>query len=196
MFQIEAIPIDTRTVVTEGTWHGLFSQVQKRAYRMACLELGHADLAWDMVQEAALTLMRRYAGRPPEELVPLFYRILQNRIRDQHRRHTLERVLGLWTHRAAEDSDPLDQAAESSSTPERQSMDRELGNAIQAALVRLAPRQRQAFLLREWEGLNIGETAVAMGCSAGSVKVHHFRALRHLREWLADWTPEGYFHEP
>ncbi|MEY2342480.1 sigma-70 family RNA polymerase sigma factor [Acidithiobacillus sp. IBUN Pt1247-S3] len=195
MFRIEAIPIDTRAVVTEESWHSLFSQVQKRAYRMACFDLGQTDLAWDMVQDAALTLMRRYANRPPEELVPLFYRILQNRIRDQHRRQTLERVLGFRSRRNEEDSDPLDQVAESSPTPERQSMDRELGKAIQVALVQLAPRQRQAFLLREWEGLSVEETATAMGCSAGSVKVHHFRALRRLRERLADWTPEGYFHE-
>lgn len=73
-----------------------------------------------------------------------------------------------------------------SAGPEAQASGRELGAHIEWALAQLPSRQREAFLLREWEQLSVEETALAMVCGAGSVKVHHFRALRRLRTLLAD----------
>lgn len=196
MYCSDSSRLDARVDLNSIVWQRLFSQIQSRAYRIACLDLGQTDLAWDLVQESAIALMQSYGDRPSEEFVPLFYRILQNRIRDQHRRQKLERILGLWSDRKEGDPDPMDLLADPAPSPEGVLTNQELSKAIHAAIQKLPSRQRQAFLLREWEGLSIEETAIAMGCSTGSVKVHHFRALRHLREYLADWTPEGYFHEP
>ena len=58
-----------------------------------------------------------------------------------------------------------------------------------APMAVLPERQRQVFILREWRGLSIRETAQTLGCSENSIKQHHFRAMRTLRKQLAEvWT--------
>ncbi len=52
---------------------------------------------------------------------------------------------------------------------------------LEAALARLPVRQREAFQLRVWEGLSVDDAALAMSCSAGSVKTHLFRAMQALK---------------
>jgi RNA polymerase sigma-70 factor (ECF subfamily) len=164
--------------------------VELKAFKIAQASLRHEDDALDAVQDAMLQLARAYSERPAEEWKPLFYRILENRIRDMQRRRTVRgRVISWLPFRGDDDDDEMDPIAQAPS-PEPQPTKRlELDQAMTAlekALGELPPRQRQAFMLRTLEGLDVAETATAMGCSQGSVKTHYFRAVHALRAQLGE----------
>ena len=165
--------------------------VERRAFRIAQIALSHEADALDVVQDAMLQLSTRYASRPAEEWKPLFYRILQNRIRDvQRRRSVRNRVMAFMPWRSDEDEDEIDpiaQAVDKEPLPPAQLEGDEMMQALQKALTELPQRQREAFLLRNFEGLDVAETAAAMKCSQGSVKTHYFRALQALRSKLGEF---------
>jgi RNA polymerase sigma-70 factor, ECF subfamily len=165
--------------------------VELKAFKIAQMALRHEDDALDAVQDAMLQLARAYADRPASEWKPLFYRILENRIRDMQRRRTVRgRVIAWLPFRGEEDEDEPDPIAQAPS-PEPQPVRRleldEAVGALQKALEELPRRQQQAFLLRTLEGLDVAATAAAMGCSEGSVKTHYFRAVQTLRAQLGDF---------
>ena len=165
--------------------------VELKAFKIAQTALRHEDDALDAVQDAMLQLARAYADRPAQEWKPLFYRILENRIRDMQRRRTVRgRVIAWLPFRGEEDDDEPDPIAQAPS-PEPQPVRRleldEAVGALEKALGELPRRQQQAFLLRTLEGLDVAATAAAMGCSEGSVKTHYFRALQALRAQLGDF---------
>ncbi len=51
---------------------------------------------------------------------------------------------------------------------------------IETEIQRLPNRQREAFIMRYWQDMDVAETAAAMGCSEGSVKTHCSRATHTL----------------
>ena len=165
--------------------------VELKAFKIAQTALRHEDDALDAVQDAMLQLARAYAHRPEQEWKPLFYRILENRIRDMQRRRTVRgRVIAWLPFRGGdgddEEPDPIAQAPSPEPQPvKRLELDEAVG-ALEKALGALPRRQQQAFLLRALEGLDVAATAVAMGCSEGSVKTHYFRAVQALRAQLGD----------
>jgi RNA polymerase sigma-70 factor (ECF subfamily) len=165
--------------------------VERKAFRIAQIALSHEADALDVVQDAMLQLSSRYASRPAEEWRPLFYRILQNRIRDvQRRRSVRNRVMALMPWRSEEEDDEVDpvaMAVDSAPLPPVQLEGDEIMQALEQALAQLPQRQREAFLLRNFEGLDVAETAAAMKCSQGSVKTHYFRALQALRTRLGEF---------
>ena len=167
------------------------ASVELKAYKIAQAGLRHQDDALDAVQDAMLQLARAYSNRPEEEWKPLFYRILENRIRDMQRRRTVRgRVMAWMPFRRDEDDEDNDPIAQAPSNDlpavARLEID-EAMVALDAALEQLPQRQRQAFLLRNLEGLDVAQTAQSMGCSEGSVKTHYFRALQALRLKLGDF---------
>ncbi len=164
--------------------------VERRAFKIAQIGLRNPDDALDAVQDAMLQLARRYANRPSEEWPPLFYRILKNRIRDcQRRRKVRARVMAWLPARDDEDAmpDPIETAASHDPAPgERAQIDQTL-RALEQAVGELPERQQQAFLLRNFEGLDVMATAAVMGCSEGSVKTHYFRAVQTLKARLGEF---------
>jgi RNA polymerase sigma-70 factor (ECF subfamily) len=164
--------------------------IEKRAFRIAKLSLRDHDDALDVVQDAMISLARNYAGHPEEQWRPLFYRILRNRITDyQRRRRVRQGVIAWWPGTANDDGppDPVESAPDPSGTPDQQLEGEELLERIGRVLAGLSGRQREAFMLRNFEGLDVAQTAIAMGCSEGSVKTHYFRAVQALQQQLGEW---------
>jgi RNA polymerase sigma-70 factor (ECF subfamily) len=170
-----------------------FAASEQRAFAHARYALGDPDDALDAVQDAMLSLVRRYAQRPQQEWPGLFYRILENRIRDMQRHRVVRRrVLG-WLPGFADDdesgADPMARAPDDAAVePSRAAA----GDAAMASLYRavqaLPRRQRDAFVLRSMHELSVDATAATMGVTSGSVKTHYSRAVRKLREQLqAHW---------
>jgi RNA polymerase sigma-70 factor (ECF subfamily) len=167
---------------------------ERRAFRQAHFAVRDEDAALDIVQDSMMRLAEHYGDRPAGELAPLFQRILQNAIRDHYRRSRTRAgqtiSLSAFEHEEDEVSDPLetldiDPDQQRFATPHAALLQQETLEHIEAALQALAPRQRQAFLLRYWEGLDIAATAMVMGCTEGSVKTHCSRATHALAAALS-----------
>lgn len=162
-------------------------QVQQRALGMARLATGSTDDALDLVQDAMCAFVRAYRDKPPNDRKPLFYRCLNNRIVDWHRkRQRRGRWLLPWSSGAELHTDGPDAGAVAAPAlrPDNVQADADFAEALDQSLRALPVRQRQVFLLRAWEGLNVAETATALRISGGSVKTHYFRALNALRQAL------------
>lgn len=169
--------------------------VERRAFKQAVFAVRDEDAALDIVQDAMLRLAEKYGHRPVEELPLLFHRIVQNAIRDWYRR---QKVRSLWTTllsslgagRGEEDDyDPLEtlEAADGSNveeSPAAQLEQSQVLEIIEQEIAKLPSRQREAFIMRYWEELDVAETARAMGCSEGSVKTHCSRATHALASAL------------
>ena len=174
---------------------GFLAQTERRAFKQAMFAVRDEDAALDIVQDAMLKLTENYADKPAAELPMLFQRILQNTIHDHFRR---QKVRSTWTtllsafgsrEERDDDYDPLEtlQAkSDSNATADPAGIVEQMQTVgvIEQALSRLPARQREAFLLRYWEELDVAETAAAMGCSEGSVKTHCSRAVHALAEML------------
>ena len=164
--------------------------VEKRAYRIAKFSLRDHDDALDVVQDAMISLARNYAGHPEEQWRPLFYRILRNRVTDyQRRRRVRQGVIAWWPGTAQDDGppDPVESAPDPSGAPDQQLEGEQLLERIERALAGMSSRQREVFMLRNFEGLDVAQTAIAMGCSEGSVKTHYFRAVQALQKQIGEW---------
>ena len=171
----------------------VLASAERRAYKQAVFALRDDDTALDVVQDAMLKLSEHYSDRPAQELPLLFTRILQNSIHDVFRR---QKVRSTWITLFSSfggsqenDEDPLEtleamhgtEAAESAADRAERS---QIVGIIEQEIARLPARQRQAFLLRYWEDMDVAETAATMGCSEGSVKTHCSRATHALARAL------------
>lgn len=164
--------------------------VERRAFKQAVYAVRDADNALDVVQDAMIKLAERYGDKPLAELPMLFQRILQNTINDFFRR---QKVRTTWTTlfsslSVGEENEEFDflgslEAEQGSSQAENAADKVERAQvlaAIDAEIMKLPARQREAFLMRYWEDMDVAETAAAMGCSEGSVKTHCSRATHAL----------------
>jgi RNA polymerase sigma-70 factor (ECF subfamily) len=165
------------------------AEIERRAFRMAQVALRDADDALDVVQDAMLKLTKNYASKPSSEWRPLFYRILENGIRDLQRRRSVRNRIMAWLPGPKEDpeneaQDPLESVADAATPIPEALMQDQAMQQLEISLRALPGRQREAFMLRNFEGMDVAETAAAMGCSEGSVKTHYSRAVHALREQL------------
>lgn len=178
--------LDNRTALND-----FLQGVERRAYRMAVIATGDHEDALEIVQDAMFKLASKYVEKPAAEWPPLFHRIMQSTIRDWYRRNKVRQgVLRLFGGNDPEQEYGADAYAGSVSLqPEQRVKSDDAVEVLDRALRDLPLRQQQAFLLREWEGLDVKATAAAMGVSEGSVKTHFSRAIHTLRDRLEGYWP-------
>ena len=173
-----------------ATLDAFLAQVERRAFRVAELNLRQREDAMDAVQDAMLRLVKHYRDKPAGEWAPLFWGILRRRIVDLQRRRKVRSIVVGWLGGGRDDEGdelPSWEPADHGPGPLDRLQDAQSWGDLSAALCELPRRQREAFMLRMLEGLDVAETAQAMGCSEGSVKTHLSRAMQKLREQLEDW---------
>lgn len=168
---------------------------ERRAFNMALMATGNRDDALEIVQDSMYKLVQKYSQKEPADWGPLFTRILQNRIKNWYRRQSLT---SRWFARTGVSDDSGREQTFTSegefavqlsqSTPAADAQQQGFMRALEDALRNLPLRQQQVFLLRAVQGLDVGETASAMGCSKGSVKTHYSRALEKLKQQLAEYS--------
>lgn len=189
---VAAFTSDTRVASTQEI-DAFLAGIERRAFKHAMFAVQDHHAALDIVQNAMMKLVERYADKPAGELPLLFQRILQNAIHDHFRRARVRdfwvRVVSPLRDQDEDNAETLESLsahsdAERPPTPEAEVASQRNIEAIEQALSELPPRQREAFLLRYWEEFDVTETARVMGCSEGSVKTHCFRATNALAEKL------------
>ncbi len=157
------------------------ADIEKRAYQMTILATSsHAD-ALDLLQDTMIKVVTKYQSKPQNEWKPLFYKILQNRIRDWHRHQKVRSMLCFWKT----DEEEMWQGSSLDSgyreEPEYNVVNSQKQQAALKNLQSLSMKQQQCFLLRSWEGMSVAQTADIMNCSQGSVKTHYSSLLFYLR---------------
>lgn len=168
--------------------------VEKRAFKRSLYHLRNEDAALDIVQESMMKLAEHYGHKPTEELPMLFQRILSNCTLDWFRRQKTQNGLfsNLSDFEASNEGEDFNllEIVSASAGSERSESAESLANraqtlhTIEQEIQQLPARQREAFLLRYWEEMDVAETAAAMGCSQGSVKTHCSRAVAALSQAL------------
>lgn len=181
-------------MASEKELSDFLKSIEKRAFKRAVYAVRDEDAALDIVQDTMIRLAEKYFDRPAAELPLLFQRILSNATMDWFRRQKVRNAVVrnfsdfespdadgdfdiLETLEALDDSRTSESAADSVSRAQ-------ILLAIDEEVAQLPARQREAFLLRYWEELDVAETAAAMGCSEGSVKTHCSRAVHALAKAL------------
>lgn len=188
------MPSTAASLASDKELSDFLRSVEKRAFKRTVYAVRDEDGALDVVQDAMIRLAEKYADRPAAELPLLFQRILSNATMDWFRRQKVRNAVVrnfsdfepddadgdfdlLETLAAAGDLGLAETAADSVSRAQ-------ILQLIEGEVARLPERQREAFLLRYWEELDVAETAQAMGCSEGSVKTHCSRAVHSLARAL------------
>jgi len=182
------------SLATEQELNDFLKGVERRAFKRSVYHVRNEDAALDIVQDSMMKLAMHYGDKPAEELPLLFQRILSNTTLDWFRKQkTHNAVFSNMADFGGADDDgdfdlleTLDAAGESEAheNPESSTSRAQVLREIDDEIQQLPARQREAFLLRYWEELDVAETAAAMGCTEGSVKTHCFRAVQALSKAL------------
>lgn len=181
-------------MATEQELSNFLKDVEKRAYKRSLYHVRNEEAALDIVQDSMLKLAEHYGDKPAAELPLLFQRILSNCTLDWFRRQKTRNALfsSMSDFEGpgddGEDFDLLEAYAgpegEAVESAENLTQRAQVLRDIEVEIQELPARQREAFLMRYWEEMDVAETAAAMGCSEGSVKTHCFRAIQTLSKAL------------
>ena len=191
-----ARPLSDSNLSSADELNEFLKSVERRAFKRALFAVRDEDAALDIVQDAMIRLVSSYADRPANEWPMLFQRIVSNATLDWFRRQKVRNAVfstmsDLEASVHGDDDGDLDLLeilkVDGVSTEGAEDIARraEILRVIEDEIQQLPARQREAFLLRYWEELDVAETAAAMGCSEGSVKTHCSRAVASLAKALS-----------
>lgn len=154
----------------------LVARYQESLYRHAAAMVGDRDAASDLVQETFVKAYTRLDTCDPDRFAAWIFRILRNRCKDWLKNRRQQTIpLHDDAHVAPEGDDP-------SLSLERT----ELGRVMEAALLRLPPAQREAFLLKHVDGLSYEEMAERLETGVSALKMRVMRAREALQEILRE----------
>ena len=182
-------------MATEQELSDFLKSVEKRAFKRSLYHVRNEEAALDIVQDSMLKLAEHYGDKPPAELPMLFQRILSNCTLDWFRRQkTRNALFSSMSDFEGNDEDGAEfnlletysgpDGGEAAQSAETLTQRAQTLQGIEAEIQGLPARQREAFLMRYWEEMDVAETAAAMGCTEGSVKTHCFRAIQTLSKAL------------
>ena len=182
-------------MATEQELSDFLKSVEKRAFKRSVYHVRNEEAALDIVQDSMLKLAEHYGDKPAAELPMLYQRILSNCTLDWFRRQKTRNALFSSMsdfEGPGEDGADFDlleaysgpEGGEKAESAEDITRRAQIFHGIEDEIAELPPRQREAFLMRYWEEMDVAETAAAMGCSEGSVKTHCFRAIQTLSKAL------------
>ena len=163
------------------------ARFETEAYKVSLVITQNREDALEVVQDSMLKLVQKYSHKSADEWRLLFFRILQNRLRDYQRRQQVKKFFHFGSAKAEQDAQEIEQVSDPTPTSPENRLHSALAlGHIQQALSGLPLRQRQVFLLRAWQEFSTRETAFALSISEGSVKTHYKRAIDHLRSQLGE----------
>ena len=178
-------------MATEQELSDFLKSVEKRAFKRSVYHVRNEEAALDIVQDSMMKLAEHYGDKPVAELPMLFQRILSNCTLDWFRRQKTRNALvsNMSDFEVAGEDGDFDilealHSGESSESAEDSTRRAQILREIEIEIQGLPTRQREAFLMRYWEEMDVAETAAAMGCSEGSVKTHCSRAVQALSRAL------------
>jgi RNA polymerase sigma-70 factor, ECF subfamily len=185
---------NSNPLATEQELADFLKNVEKRAFKRSIYHVRDEEAALDIVQDSMMKLAQHYGDKPTAELPMLFQRILSNTTLDWFRRRKTRNAIfsNMSDFESAGDDGDFDllETLEALTTSEGTESAQDATERaqtlqqIEAAVKQLPGRQREAFLMRYWEEMDVAETAAAMGCSEGSVKTHCSRAVQALSKNL------------
>ena len=188
------MPLGLSHLASELELSEFLKSVEKRAFKRSLYHVRKDEAALDIVQDSMMKLAEHYGDKPVEELPMLFQRILSNCTLDWFRRQKTQNALftNMGDFETANDDgdfDLLETLHASNNVEQNESAESQTERAqtlreIELQIQQLPARQREAFLMRYWEEMDVSETAAAMGCSQGSVKTHCSRAVQALGKAL------------
>jgi RNA polymerase sigma-70 factor (ECF subfamily) len=182
-------------LATERELSDFLKSVEKRAFKRSIYHVRDEEAALDIVQDSMMKLAEHYGDKPAGELPMLFQRILSNCTLDWFRRQKTRNALfsNMTDFESASDDGgdfdlletlEVDDGSQQTESAEDTTRRAQILREIEGQIESLPARQREAFLMRYWEDMDVAETAAAMGCSEGSVKTHCSRAVQALSKAL------------
>jgi RNA polymerase sigma-70 factor (ECF subfamily) len=160
----------------ESSFNLIVKKYQKKIYWYARQMLGNHLDADEVTQEVLIVIYKKLGSfNFNSSLFTWIYRIINTRSLNQIRRRKIKNFFSIdddeSTFELADTKDIVDDLE-----------NREKLNKINKALEKLPPKQRQIFIMRNYEELSYEEISKITGKTVGGLKANYFHALRKVME--------------